>query len=118
MNDVKAFDRPAQDIGYFIFMDRDEETVLYARGLLDHTINGYLVLTSKKLFFFFWTNINRDKKFIATYPYLVSADIKNGVFSSTITVKSRKETFVVSKIKKSRALLIREKLEKIISDNR
>jgi hypothetical protein len=117
MNDAK-FDQPAQDIGYFIFMDRDEETILYAKGLLDNTINGHLVLTSKKLFFFFWTNINRDKKFIATYPYLVSAEIKNGAFSSTITVSSKKETFVINRMKKSKASLFIEKLEKIISGNK
>ena len=110
--DYAKFDQPAQDIGYFIFMDRDEETLLYAKGLLDNTIDGYLVLTSKKLFFFFWSNISRDKKFIASYPYLVSAEIKNSTFSSTITVRTKKETFVISRIKKSKALPLIEKLEK------
>ena len=76
MSETISFDSPAQDIGYFIFMDRDEETVLYTKGVLDDTINGYLVLTTKKLFFFFWSNINRDKKFIASYPYIVSVEIQ------------------------------------------
>jgi len=35
MNDFPVFDKPAQDIGYFIFMDRDEKTVFYAKGILD-----------------------------------------------------------------------------------
>jgi hypothetical protein len=118
MSESRSFDSPAQDIGYFIFMDRDEETVLYARGTLDDTINGYLVLTTKKLFFFFWSNINRDKKFIASYPYLVSAEICSGAFSSTITVSSKKETFAVSRMKKSKAAAIMQKLDEIISNNK
>lgn len=118
MNQLRSFDSPAQDIGYFIFMDRDEETVLHARGILDDTINGHLILTNKKLFFFFWSNINRDQKFIASYPYLVSADIKNGIFFSTLTVSSKKETFTISRIKKSRAQAFMKKLDGIISGSK
>ena len=118
MNELKSFDGQAQEIGYFIFMDRDEKTLLYAKGLLDDTISGYLVLTTKKLLFFFWTNINRDHKFIATYPYLVSADLKAGTFSSTLIVRSKKETFTISRVKKSQAADFMEKLQKIISKNK
>ena len=118
MSESISFDSPAQDIGYFIFMDRDEETVFYAKGILDDTINGYLVLTTKKLFFFFWSNINRDKKFIASYPYIISAEIENRTFSSTITVSSKKETFTISKMKKSKAAALMQKLEEIISNNK
>ena len=95
-----------------------QQTILYAKGLLDDTINGYLVLTDRKLFFFFWSNISRDKKFIASYPYLVSAKIENGIFYSTITISSKKETFSISRIKKSRAALIIKKLKEIISENK
>ena len=118
MNESISFDRPAQDVGYFIFMDRDEKTVLHTKGILDDTISGYLVLTTKKLFFFFWSNINRDKKFIASYPYLVSAEIKRGAFSSTITVCSKKEIFTISRIKKSKAAAFMQKLDEIISNNK
>jgi hypothetical protein len=118
MGEFKSFDGPAQEIGYFIFMDRDEKTLLYAAGLLDKTIKGYLVLTSKKLFFFFWSNINRDKKFIATYPYLVSAELKKGTFSSTMTVSSKKETFVISRMNRSKAADLMKKLEEIIANNK
>ena len=118
MSESISFDSPAQDIGYFIFMDRDEETVLYAKGILDDTIKGYLVLTTKKLFFFFWSNINRDKKFIASYPYIISAEIDNRAFSSTITVSSKKETFTISRIKKSKAASFMQKLDEIISNNK
>jgi len=117
MNGFSSLDKTSQDIGYFIFMDRGEKTVLCAKGVLDGTIKGYLVLTDQKLFFFFWSNINRDKKFIATYPYLVSAEIKQGLFSSTVTVSSRKETFVISNINKAKAAAVVEKLDSIISGN-
>jgi hypothetical protein len=99
-------------------MDRDEETVLYTKGVLDDTINGYLVLTTKKLFFFFWSNINRDKKFIASYPYIVSVEIQKHTFFSTLVVSSKKETFVISRIKKSKAAAFMKKLDEIISDNK
>ena len=98
-------------------MDRDEETILYAKGLLDDTINGYLILTNKKLFFFFWSNINRDKKFIASHPYLVSAELKKGTFSSTIKISSKKETFSISRMKNPEAALFIKRLEEIISKN-
>ena len=118
MNTPGSFDHTAQDIGYYIFLDRDEKTTLCAKGLLDDTIRGYLVLTDKKLFFFFWTNINRDKKFIASHPYLVSAEMKKGTFSSTLTISSKRETFVISRMRKHKAILFMEKLEDIVSKNR
>jgi hypothetical protein len=118
MSESVTFDSPAQDIGYFIFMDRDERTVLYTRGILDDVISGYLVLTTRKLFFFFWSNINRDKKFIASYPYIISAEMKSGTFFSTLTVSSKKETFTISRIKRSKAAAFLEKLDEIISNNK
>lgn len=118
MAEEYSFDSEAQDIGYFIFMDRDEKTVLYAKGVLDNTIDGYLVLTDRKLFFFYWSNINRDQKFIATYPYLVSAELEKGLFNAAIRVSSKKETFTISRIKKSEAALMMEKLRGIMSANR
>jgi len=118
MDDFGSFDSPAQDIGYFIFMDPGEKTVIHARGILDQTIAGHLVLTTRKLFFFFWSNINRDKKFIATYPYLVSAEIKSGILFSTITVSSRKETFTISRIRRSSAADFMKKLDRIIAGNK
>jgi hypothetical protein len=117
MNDFPVFDKPAQDIGYFIFMDRDEKTVFYAKGILDDNIEGYIVLTNKKLFFFFYSNINREKKFIASYPYITSTDLKKGVFSSTLTVNSKKDTFKISRLNNTKAIMIHEMLKKIVSDN-
>jgi hypothetical protein len=117
MNDLPFFDKTAHDVGYFTFMDRDEKTVLYAKGILNDIIDGYIVLTNKKLFFFFYSNINREKKFIATYPYIASADLKKGIFSSTLNVSSRKDTFKISRLNNSKASMIYEMLKKIISDN-
>ena len=50
MNGLPIHDESARKIGYFIFMDRNEKTVLCVKGILDNTINGYLILTNKKLF--------------------------------------------------------------------
>lgn len=57
-------------------MGPGEKTVFIAPGVLDNIASGYLVLTDKKLFFYFYSNIARDKKFIATYPFIISVDLK------------------------------------------
>jgi hypothetical protein len=128
MNDLESNNQPAgglpikdslaHSIGYFTYMDRDEFTVITAAGVLDNLIPGHLVLTNKKLFFYYYSNINREHKFIATYPYIVSAGLKKGLINSTISVSSKKEDFVVSKIKKDQAQKIYEKLNSIISGNK
>lgn len=57
-------------------MGPGEKTVFIAPGVLDNITSGYLVLTDKKLFFYFYSNIARDKKFIATHPFIISVDLK------------------------------------------
>lgn len=128
MNDLEKNNKPAEDLpikdrlahstGYFAFMDRDEFTVELGAGILNNIIPGHLVLTNKKLFFFYYSNINMEQKFIATYPYIVSADLKQGIINSTITVSSKKEDFLISRIKKGVARKIYEKLSMIIEENR
>jgi len=46
-------------------MGPGEKTVFIPPGVLDNITSGYLVLTDKKLFFYFYSNIAIDKKFIA-----------------------------------------------------
>jgi len=117
MNGLPIYDESARKIGYFTFMDRDEKTVLCVKGILDNTINGYLILTNKKLFFYYWSNVNRENKFIATYPYISSVKIRSGILSSTLNIKNRKETFRISKIKNRDALNMFKRLMQIIADS-
>jgi len=118
MNDYLSHDEKAIELGYFPFMEPGEKTVFTAPGVLDNIIGGYLVLTNKKLFFYFYSNITRDKKFIATYPYIISAKLNKGLIYSTLTVKSKKECIKISKLKKRDAGNFHEILSRIIKDNK
>jgi len=118
MNEKFSYDENAQTIGYFPFMEPDEKTVFVVPGTLENLISGLLVLTSKKLFFYFYSNITRDKKFIATYPYIISADLKEGIVYSTLVVSNKKESFNISKIKKNDALKSFRILTEIIKSNK
>ncbi|HEY4695476.1 MAG TPA: PH domain-containing protein [Candidatus Hydromicrobium sp.] len=118
MNEHLLYDEEAQNMGYFPFMEPGEKTVFTAPGILDNIINGYLVLTDKKIFFYFYSNIARDKKFIATYPYIISASLKEGLIYSTLVVSSKKESIKINKIKKKDALKFYKILNEIIKDNK
>ncbi|HEY4663188.1 MAG TPA: PH domain-containing protein [Candidatus Humimicrobiaceae bacterium] len=118
MNEKFPYDDKAQTIGYFPFMEPDEKTVFSVPGTLENLIGGFLVLTNKKLFFYFYSNITRDKKFIATYPYIISANLKEGMIYSTLIVSNKKEGFNINKIKKNDALKSYKILNEIIKSNK
>ena len=62
---------PSKDREFFLFVSADETVIFHAKGIFNKIIEGDLLLTDKKLFFYFWSNISRDKVFIATYPFLI-----------------------------------------------
>lgn len=101
-----------EKIDYFLGLD---EKVIYAsKASFNNSLNGNLVLTDKKLFFYFDTNITKEKKFIATYPYLVSVNLKEGLFFSTLEIKTRKQSFLIGKINKKIAKKFHHLLSNII----
>jgi len=118
MNEQFSHDTESQTRGYFPFMDPDEKTVFTASGNLENIVDGYLVLTNKKLFFYFYSNINRDKKFIATYPYIISARVKNGFLYSTLTIDNKKESVSIYKLKKKDSLKFHRLLNDIIENGK
>lgn len=99
-------------------MEPGEKTIFTAAGNLDSIVDGYLVLTDKKLFFYFYSNITREKKFIGTYPYIISANLKKGLIYSTLVVNSKKESVKINKIKKKDAAEFHKILSKITEDNK
>ncbi len=103
---------------YYVFLEPEEKVIYAAKGLLDGTVEGKLILTDKKLFFGFYSNISVDKQFIATHPYIKDADLKEGLFNSTITVSSKKKTFTISKINKKEARQLLDHIISIIEKNR
>jgi hypothetical protein len=117
MNENLLYDEKAQNIGYFPFMEPGEKTVFIAPGTLDNIVNGYLVLTDKKLFFYFYSNITREKKFIGTYPYIVSASLKEGLIYSTLVVNNKKESTRINKMKKKEAAEFYKILSNVVKDN-
>jgi hypothetical protein len=106
------------DSGFLLFVDSDEKTIYEASGFINDTIAGKLVLTDKKLFFFFVSNISRDKIFIASHPYIVSASLKEGITSSTLVINNKKESFTIKKLKKSEAKALYGLLNDIIEKNK
>lgn len=118
MKKIYTGDEQAQNIGYFPFIGPDEKTILTSPCTLENTISGILILTNKKIFFYFYSNITRDKKFIATYPYIVSADLNEGLVYSTLTIKSKKESFKIQKLKRKDAREFHRTLNKIILENK
>ncbi|MBM3708137.1 MAG: hypothetical protein FJW69_07345 [Actinobacteria bacterium] len=107
-----------KDADYFLFMGANEKIVYETQGVLNNRVNGYLVLTDKKLFFYFISNISRDKIFIATYPYIVSAELKEGLLSSALIIKNKKESFMINRINKKEAEELSQILKKIIEENK
>ncbi len=118
MNEQLSYDAESQSRGYFPFMEPDEKTVFTAPGNLENIVDGYLVLTNKKLFFYFFSNINREKRFIATYPYIISAKLKNGVLYSTLTIENKKESIDIYKLRKKDSLEFYRLLNNIIKNNK
>lgn len=118
MNEQSKPDKKSRDMGYFPFMEPGEKTIFTAPGNLENIVNGHLILTSKKLFFYFYSNINRDKKFIATHPYIKSVRLKEGLFYSTLTIQNKKEHISIHRIRKKDALEFSRLLNSIIEKNK
>jgi hypothetical protein len=106
------------DSGFLLFVDSDEKTIYEASGFINDTIAGKLVLTDKKLFFFFVSNISRDKIFIASQPYIVSVSLKEGLISSTLVINNKKESFTIKKLNKNEAKTFYSLLNDIIEKNK
>jgi len=94
---------PSKDREFFLFVSADETVIFHAKGIFNKIIEGDLLLTDKKLFFYFWSNISRDKVFIATYPYIVSVQLKEGFLNSTLIIENKNKSFEISKINKKDA---------------
>ncbi|MBN1298771.1 MAG: PH domain-containing protein [Actinobacteria bacterium] len=107
-----------KDAEYYLFMAPEEKLVFKADGVLNNIISGTLILTDSKLFFYFISNISRDRSFIATYPFIVSAELKQGFSSSSLIIKNRKETFEIKKMNKALASEFAGILNEIISQNK
>ena len=118
MNKIQSIDCQAQNMGYFPFITPGEKTIFTAPGVLENTVTGSLILTNKKLFFYFYSNITRDKRFIATHPFITSADLKEGLIYSTLTISSMKDIFRIQKLNKKDARQFHRILKKIISENK
>ena len=106
-----------KDSGYMLFVGSDEKIIYEAKGVLDNVVEGILVLTDKKLFFYFVSNISRDKFFIATHPYIKSVEIKEGLLNSALTVKNKSRSFKIKKINKKLEKEFDKILNSIIQDN-
>jgi len=106
------------DSGFLLFVDSDEKTIYETSGFINNTIGGKLVLTDKKLFFFFVSNISRDKIFIASHPYIVSVLLKEGLTSSTLVINNKKESFTIKKLNKNEAKTFYSLLNDIIEKNK
>ena len=105
-------------MGYFPFVAPGEKTVFTAPGILENTVSGLLILTDRKLFFYFYSNITRDKKFIATHPFIAGAILKEGLLYSTLTVSSKKESLAIQKMNKKGAREFHSILTEIIKKNK
>ncbi|MCG9479802.1 MAG: PH domain-containing protein [Actinomycetia bacterium] len=103
---------------FFVFMGPDEKLIQAVPGVLNNITGGKLVLTDKKLFFSFISNISVDKQFIATYPYIMEANLKEGILYSAITVSSKKDTFTISKMNKKEAKKLYSQLKTIADKNK
>ncbi len=106
------------DAGFLLFVDPDEKTIHKASGFINDTVTGTLVLTDRKIFFFFLSNISRDIIFIASYPYIISVSLKEGLTSSTLVINSKKESFTIKKMNKKEAKTFCGLLNDIIEKNK
>ena len=105
------------DAEYYLFIGQDEKLIYKADGVLNNAVNGTLMLSDSKLFFYFVSNISRDRKFIATYPYIISAQLKQGLSSSSLIIKNKKESFEIKKMNKKQASEFCAILKEIIAKN-
>ncbi|MCL4415216.1 MAG: PH domain-containing protein, partial [Actinobacteria bacterium] len=103
---------------FLLFIDPDEKTIYETSGFINDAIKGNLVLTDKKLFFFYVSNISRDSIFIASHPYIAAVSLKEGLTSSTLVISSKKEAFVIKKINKNDAKTFYNLLNGIIEKNK
>jgi len=103
---------------YMLFLGTDEKLIYNAKGVFDNTIEGHLVLTDKKLFFYYVSNIARDKILIATHPNLESVKLKDSLFNSSLTINSKTKSCSIKKMNKKDAKELSIKLEKIIKENK
>jgi hypothetical protein len=117
MDEIIRNQKP-KDSDYFLFIGANEKMVYEASGVFNNKVNGYLVLTDKKLFFYFISNISRDKIFIATYPYIVSVELKERLLGSTLKISNKKESFEIKKINKKEAKEFYQILSKIAEENK
>ena len=118
MEKSKKVSSKLKDSGFLLFVGANEKIVYESSGTLNNIIQGKLVLTDKKLFFYYISNISRDKEFIASYPYIVSAELKEGIFNSTLIIRNKKETFEITKINKKSARDFHKILNDIIHQNK
>jgi len=115
-NEIKKLN--LNDSGFLLFVDSDEKTIYEASGLLNDTVAGKLVLTDKKLFFFFVSNISRDTIFIASHSFIVSVSLREGLTFSTLIINNKKESFTIKKLKKNEAKTFYGLLSNIIEKNK
>ena len=116
--DKKTGAESPKDKDYLLFLASDEKLIYAAGGNLENTIDGSIVLTDKKVFFYFVSNISRDKVFIATYPYLKSVKLKKGLIYSTLFIESTRDSYNVFRIKKDPAMEMYKLLDRIIKENK
>lgn len=107
-----------KDAKHLLYLNPDEEMVYYADGLLDNSVNGTLVLTNEKLFFYFESNISREQKFIGRQAFITEAKLKEGFLSSELLIRNKKESFSIRKMKKDRARKFYEFLQDIMEKNK
>lgn len=100
------------------FLESDEEIVYSSPGILSNLVRGFLVLTNKKLSFYYGTNIAIDKKFIATHPHIMNVTLKEGImYSILIITNAKRESFNISKINKKNAKEFYHILDNIAKNN-
>lgn len=103
---------------YMLFLKTDEKLTYNAKGVFENTIEGHLVLTNKRLFFYYVSNISRDKVFISMLPNIKSVKLKNSILHSELIIDSRAKSFNIKKMNKKEAKEFSEKLKRIIKDNK
>ncbi len=106
-----------KDVDYMVFFNAGEDLVYETAGILDNKIKGNIVLTSKKLFFYFITNISREKVFIATHPNIKSVELKIGFRYAMLTISNKSSSFKISNINKDHAKELYSSIDKIIQEN-
>jgi len=107
-----------KDAKHLLYLNPGEEMVYHADGLLDDSVKGTLVLTNEKLFFYFESNISREQIFIGRHAFIVEAKLKEGFMSSELSIRNKKESFSIRKMKKDQARKFYGFLKDITEKNR